>query len=272
VITLYRPGRLGDVVLLGAVTSALGRCRVATSPRYHEVARRLRGVVDVVAHDAIPAGVEVVDLQGGLRGRRRFPWARRIRKRSVRRRLWRRLGAPPLLRRPDVPSLYGEALGVVPVGPPWIDRPPVERDTLVLVPGAAWGPKRPSLDWLASCAEGADRIVVLGGPGEEALVAELAGRTGGEGLVENGFAQTLAVLARAHHTVGGDTGLLHLAGALGCRLTVWFGPTHPDDGFFVYPGRVVQRPLACRPCALHRIERCWRGDHACRDVEPACAG
>lgn len=266
--TLVRPGRLGDVVLLGAVTAALGRCRVATEPRYHEVASALRGVVEVVDVGAA-RGPDCIDLQGGFTGRRRLPFARRIHKRSVKRRLWRRLGAPTVLKRPSVTALYGEAVGVVPVGPPWIDVPRRVRDTLVLVPGAAWEPKRPSFALLRAAAELHDGpIVVAGGPGEERLCEALARQVNGDVLCESGFAACIDLFARATLTVAGDTGLLHLAGAVGSPVVAWFGPTHPDDGFFVYPGSVVQRSLPCRPCGLHRVASCHRGDHACRVLEP----
>lgn len=259
-ITLYRPGRLGDVVLLGAVTGSLGACRVATEARYHPVAARLRGVVEVVTPDRAHRD-GLVDLQANLRSRLRFPAVRRIRKHTFRRRVWLRLGWP---RRPSVPDLYARALGVRPAPLPWIDLSEQPRDTLVLVPGAAWGPKRADRAALLGAGRAwPGPVAVLGGPGEEALVHDIAGRLGAEAVVEAGFRTTLRVLARAALTVSGDTGLMHLAGASGSPVIALFGPTHPDDGFFVYPGTIIQNELSCRPCSLHRVERCARGDLAC---------
>lgn len=258
--TLLRPGRLGDVVLLGSVTSALGACRVATEARYHPVATRLDGVVAVIEpHDVERKGL--VDLQGSVSTRLRFPGVPRIRKHSVRRRLG--LGRGGFVR-PTVPELYARAAGVDPAPLPWIRLPEAPRDTLVLVPGAAWGPKRPAADILVA-AHGSwnGRTVVLGGPGEERLCADLAGRLGVEAVVESGFDRTFEVLSRAALTVAGDTGLLHLAGASGSPVVAFFGPTHPADGFMVYPGIVVQKALACRPCALHRVEVCALGHRSC---------
>ena len=48
-VTLLRRSALGDVVLLGAVTAALGDARVVTSPRYVPLVRRLIGVREAVA-------------------------------------------------------------------------------------------------------------------------------------------------------------------------------------------------------------------------------
>ena len=62
--------------------------------------------------------------------------------------------------------------------------------------------------------------------------------------------ETAAVLAKAQAYLGVDTGLGHLAEAMGTRAWVVFGPTHPDSGFA--PWRKESRSLGmnlwCRPC------------------------
>ncbi len=280
--TLLRKSSLGDVVLLGSITGAVQRpVTVVTDARFLPVARRLRGVDEVRPWDD-PGRLtgRVVDLQGSLASRRMAPGAARIRKRSVRRRAWLWWGVGS--GRPDVPTLYGEAAGVVPWAAPWIDVPREVRDTLVLIPGAAWRLKAAPLEALVACGEAwSGRVVVLGSAAEEALVAKVVDAIPrAEGLAEEGFEETLRVLARGKVCVSGDTGLLHLAAACGVVPVGLFGPTHPADGFFPYRGQVVQRALPCRPCALHRVRVCRMGDEACRehDVDEvvaamrACAG
>ncbi len=276
---LLRRGALGDVVLLGAVTSRIGPCVVVTDPRWVPLAGRLRGVVSALPWPEIPAG-EVFDLQGSLGSRWLAPTAARIDKRSIRRRL--RLLWSGFPARPPVPALYGEACGVLPAPPPWFDLPLLPRDALALIPGAAFGAKRWRPERFAAVGRAWEGpVVVLGGPGEERLVDQVAaGVPGAEPIVEVGFARTLEVLARTRVAVAGDTGLMHLAGAAGAAVVALFGPTHPSDGFFVYPGGFVQRELWCRPCTLHRRERCPLGHHRCMDLTPeavnavirACAG
>lgn len=262
-----RPGRLGDIVLLGAVTKALGDCVVATEPRYAPVAASLSGVSRVIGLDAVRAEPgELVDLQGSLRTRwlcRGRPH-RTIHKRGVQRRLWLRTGWPDPPR-PSVPALYAEAVGVAPVLPPWIDVPPRVRDTLGLAPGAAFGPKRWDPSRFVALGRRWDGpVAVFGGPGEEGLVHGVARAIpGARAVVEAGFTETLEALAAVRVMVAGDTGLLHLAGATGARVVGLFGPTHPHDGFFVYPGEALGRDVPCRPCALHRVERCHTGTRAC---------
>jgi len=261
---LLRRSSLGDVVLLGSVTSAIeGHVTVVTAPAWIEVAERLRGVDAVVPWPTRPAG-RVVDLQGSVRSLRLAPFARRIRKRSVRRRLrlWTGRGG-----RPTVPEIYGEACGVRPKSAPWIEVGGT-RDALALIPGAAWKLKRAPIDILVEVGrDWSGPVVVLGGPGEEELVHGLAARiAGADAVCERGFSRTIDTLGRTRIAVSGDTGLMHLAGACGAAVVALFGPTHPDDGFFVYDGSVIQRELDCRPCALHRIEHCRRGDYRCMDL------
>lgn len=263
---LYRRGQLGDVVLLGGVTAALGQVEVATDPRWHEVVGRLRGVVGTRAATRWQA--PWVDLQGEWRSLGR----RRIRKHSIRRRWWLHFGgrAP----RPLVPELYARALGVRPAPPPWIELERVPG-TLVLVPGASTALKRPARELLAALAERwSGPVAVIGGPGEATDLP-------GEHAVGGGFEHVFDVLSRASVVVGGDTGLVHLAAACGVPVVGVFGPTHPDDGFWCWDAPVVQRDLPCRPCTLHRGTRCALGSRPCMDieleplwraVESACAG
>lgn len=266
---LVRFGQLGDVVLLGSVTAALGDAVIVCEPRWFPVARRLRGVVDVVAPEqARGLAGRWVDLQGSARSAWlcRGRGAVRIRKHSVARRLWMHTGWPDPPR-PSVPELYGRAVGVRPVGPPWIQLSSDVRELLVLLPGASaplkrWG----GFHALASAWNGP--IAVLGGPGEHELCEAVAwGVRGAEVVCGAGFDRVFELLARARVAVGNDSGLLHLASACGVPTVAVFGPTHPNDGFARHFSEIVQRDLTCRPCTLHRVDRCRRGDHGCMQID-----
>jgi ADP-heptose:LPS heptosyltransferase len=225
---------------------------------------------DVVA--AIPSG-QWVDLQRNLRsirlclaaGRR----TTRIHKHSVRRRL--ALLGLPVRPRPPVTALYARACGVAERPAPWIDLSRRDPDTLALIPGASRPIKRWPGDRLAAVGRAWEGpVAVLGGPGEEAL-CEAVGRQvpGATVVVERGFSGTWEVLERTAVVVGGDCGLVHLAGACGIPVVAVFGPTHPLDGFWVHRGEVVQvADLGCRPCTLHGRRRCPLGDLACQQIPP----
>jgi ADP-heptose:LPS heptosyltransferase len=253
---LVRYSSLGDIVLTGAVTAALGDVTFLTLPRYADLARRLRGVSAVLAPgDPLPVGARVIDLHNNLRSRavradvrvEREDWRRRAR-------VW--FKGPPA---DPVIVRYARAAGVTPVGPPWL--PPARRgDALVIAPGAAHATKRWPY-WRALAARWPGPVRAVGGPGEEALLAGLGG------VAETGFERTLAALDGAAVVCAGDTGLLHLGAAVGLPVVGLFGPTTSVDGFFSYGGRAVELPLACRPCSRFGGPRCPVGDHAClRDL------
>ncbi|MCB9687360.1 MAG: glycosyltransferase family 9 protein [Alphaproteobacteria bacterium] len=254
-------------MLLGAVTAALSDVTVVTEERFRPLVERLGGVARTRPWAELRAVTgEVVDLQRDLATLTAHPRAARIRKHTARRAL-SLLGWP--IARPDVIASYGRAAGVRPRPPPWIE---VERrgEALALVPGAStalkqWSPER----FVAVGRAWGGEVVVLGGPGEERLVGEVAGGIPrSTAVVEEGFGRTVDVLGRCAVVVGGDTGLVHLAAACGARPIVVFGPTHPRDGYFAYAnGAAVQLGLPCRPCTRHRRTACRAGHHACVDID-----
>ncbi|MFF8278968.1 glycosyltransferase family 9 protein [Streptomyces lateritius] len=108
---------------------------------------------------------------------------------------------------------------------------------VVLHPGADSGARRWPAERYAAVAgalrRAGQRVVVTAGPGEEAAAAAVAARAGlspaevlggPEGVP---FARLCALLARSRCVVVGDTGIAHLASALGARSVVLFGPVSP---------------------------------------------
>jgi lipopolysaccharide heptosyltransferase I len=106
------------------------------------------------------------------------------------------------------------------------------RDRVVVLnPGAA----RPDKCWPASqfaslarvLARGVRaRVLVLWGPGEEALARTIAGDAGDVVIAPpTDLDELVSALRRASVVVAGDTGPLHLAAALGVPCVALFGPT-----------------------------------------------
>jgi len=87
------------------------------------------------------------------------------------------------------------------------------------------------------------RPIVVWGPGEEALArAVVAGAAGAAILAPPTRLRTLAaLLRRADLFVGADTGPMHLAWIVGCRVVALFGPTDPRLNAPRGPGHVVLR-------------------------------
>jgi ADP-heptose:LPS heptosyltransferase len=70
------------------------------------------------------------------------------------------------------------------------------------------------------------------------------------GIGQWSLSQTAFILKNSVGYLGGDTGLAHLAEAVGARATVIFGPTVPDMGFGPWrtESQSIGIPLSCRPC------------------------
>lgn len=136
-----------------------------------------------------------------------------------------------------------------------------QKPILILCPGAEFGPaKRWPPAHFAAVAEHyvtqGGQAWILGSPKEQpaadallaavakkyrAFVMNLAGRTQ--------LLEAVDLMALADHVVTNDSGLMHLAAAVGRRVIAVFGSTSPD---FTPPlsalSQVVNTDIACRPC------------------------
>ncbi|HEY6808258.1 MAG TPA: lipopolysaccharide heptosyltransferase II [Gemmatimonadales bacterium] len=152
---------------------------------------------------------------------------------------------------------------------------------VALAPGSIWGTKRwPGFPALAARLAGAgDGIVVIGGPEDRTLGAEIARAVAGaapRGAVVNAcgtlsLRESAAVIARARVLVTNDSAPLHLAQAMGTPTVALFGPTVPAFGFApLNPGDAALgvEGLACRPCSPHGPARCPLGHHRCMTALP----
>jgi heptosyltransferase I len=122
---------------------------------------------------------------------------------------------------------------------------------VVLSPGGGWRSKCwPTARFGALCQEIRKGMgmscVVNYGPGEESLVAEVQAASGNaKPIPYDGELGTLTALLRdAQCIVGGDTGPLHLAIALGTPAVALFGPTDPRRNGPYPPGQTVLRSPA----------------------------
>lgn len=110
------------------------------------------------------------------------------------------------------------------------------------------------------------RPVLLGGPKERDLAREV--NCGSIDTTGNPVGEALAILSLSALAVGGDTGLVHAARALGVPTVAVFGPTTPAVHRFGPRQRAVSLHLACSPCSAHGSRRCPLGHHRClRDLD-----
>ncbi len=158
-------------------------------------------------------------------------------------------------------------------GPTSPELPPGRIPVLALAPGARWHTKRWPSDRFAELGRRfarrfAVRVVVLGGPEDRLLCEGVAGSIGSEAESVAGrtsLEQAAGILEASSLLITNDTGLLHLATAVGTPALAIFGPTTRELGFYP-PGelaRVLERDLPCRPCTTKGSRSCPIGTHEC---------
>jgi heptosyltransferase II len=152
------------------------------------------------------------------------------------------------------------------------------HSVIALAPGAAHATKRwPPEHWrelMQRIGEQGFAVVIVGGSDDAALGATLTSAAPGRAVNAAGLfglQGTAALLQRATALVSGDTGVMHMATAVGTPVVALFGPTVEPFGFFPYSPRaqVVELGLPCRPCSSKGGPRCPLGHHRCLvDISP----
>jgi heptosyltransferase-1 len=119
---------------------------------------------------------------------------------------------------------------------------------VLLNPGAGWGAKRWPAERFGQVAQrlAKDGIksLVNFGPGEESLARSVEDASSGSALrIACSLTELIAFTHRARLFIGGDTGPMHLAAALGVPVVALFGPTDPArNGPFGTHGAVLRSP------------------------------
>ncbi|RMH23368.1 MAG: glycosyltransferase family 9 protein [Acidobacteria bacterium] len=132
----------------------------------------------------------------------------------------------------------------------------------VVQAGAGWGNKRYPPVWWGRVARALARrtgleIRVPIAPGEEELAAAVAAASDGAArAVDAGpLPRLVALLRGARLVLGGDTGPLHLAHALGVSVLCLMGPTDPRrNGPYGAPERALWRQLPCSFCYKRLVD------------------
>lgn len=140
--------------------------------------------------------------------------------------------------------------------PAALDREADTAPYAVVLPGAGWANKRYPPAWWGEVAArlvagGGPRCRVAYGPGEEPLGTEVVAAAGGAADLEPpaGLPELVALLRNARLVLGGDTGPLHLAHALGTPVLCLLGPTDPArNGPYDAAADALWKELPCSFC------------------------
>jgi heptosyltransferase II len=141
------------------------------------------------------------------------------------------------------------------------------RPVVALAPGAVGPSKRWPSGGYAILAQrllaAGYAVWVLGGPGEKPLAQEIVADTTALDLTGNDLRDAVLALAAAALAVSNDSGLLHVAAAVGTPTIGIFGPTSPWHWAPLNPLAATidaKAELPCRPC--HK-PTCRLGHHRC---------
>ncbi|MDE2120242.1 MAG: lipopolysaccharide heptosyltransferase II [Betaproteobacteria bacterium] len=135
----------------------------------------------------------------------------------------------------------------------------LQQDFIALCPGAEYGPAKqwpaPHYAALAGMAYAAGwRVVILGAARDQAFAQSVVREAGGEARVldlsgRTSMAQALALLGAAGGVVSNDSGLMHVAAALGRPTVGIYGSTDPrHTPPAAHRSTTLWLQLPCSPC------------------------
>jgi lipopolysaccharide heptosyltransferase II len=140
---------------------------------------------------------------------------------------------------------------------------------IAVAPGSRWPAKR----WngfakLCGTLARDEHILLVGDSADRSFTTPIARALGDRCLDIAGtpsLLKTAAHIARCRLFVGNDSGLMHLAEAVGVPVVALFGPTVETFGY--YPSlalsRVIERRIACRPCSRNGSTPCPKRTGEC---------
>jgi heptosyltransferase-2 len=302
-VLVVQPAFLGDVVFTSALVDALAQryeVDVCVTPRGRDVALAMPGAAEVFVFDKRG---EDGGVGGLLRAARRIAGRRHaaavLPHVSLRSSLLTRLARIPRrigFRRAPGSIFYtdrvagdgatvvereaalGRLLGAEPrpmriaPRPEWSAGNLPERFAALCV-GSEWETKMWPPERFGRLADELQerglRPVLLGAAREKPLAqaVQRAARASCIDTTGNSVGEAIGILARAQLCVGGDSGLVHAARALGVPTVAVFGPTSPDRHGFAGRQQAVSLALDCSPCSEHGQRICPLGHHRClRDL------
>jgi heptosyltransferase-2 len=151
--------------------------------------------------------------------------------------------------------------------------PPESVPLLGVVPSAQWPGKRwPPESFrkvVASLVAHTDfAVVVFGGPGD-GFCADICRDFSADRVINSQglltLAESAAIVRRCQLVIANDTGLMHVADALGIPSVLIFGPTSGELGCLPFHplSQIVEHQLWCRPCSKNGEAPCIRGRRVC---------
>jgi len=150
----------------------------------------------------------------------------------------------------------------------------VKEKFIVMVPGAAW----PQKQWKLKKYSNVINEILIRTKVPVVMLGTLSDKVCKEISLINGnvidisgktdIRQAMAIISLSDTVFGSDTGLLHIAEALGKRVTMILGPTSTETGggVFLNESINIETDLWCRPCSQNGKQECFRSTQYCMDL------
>ncbi len=149
---------------------------------------------------------------------------------------------------------------------------------IALAPGSMSFTKRWPTDYYSNLAkrlgDSGFKLIFLGSKSEREDCEEIIEEAGIEAINLAGNTSILraaSVISVCDLLVCNDSGLMHVANAMGTPVVTFFGPTVASLGYTPYGknDKIFEIDLDCRPCGKHGGKSCPLGHHKCmREIEP----
>jgi len=188
---------------------------------------------------------------------------------------------------PEIPVRYAETIGEgLPdnEGPDLffpdeaVSRVPGDGKTIGLCPGSRHFTKRYPAERFIDAgnllAKEGYRIAVFGGKDERTLCADIAGKISNclDLSNENDLFRTAADMKMCKGIICNDSGLMHVACAVGVPVVTIFGSSVREFGFTPYKSRHIlleNKNLKCRPCSHIGKGKCPKKHFRCmQEISP----
>lgn len=153
-----------------------------------------------------------------------------------------------------------------------------ERPLIGICPGGSSEHKRWSEANFVALARdlsmAGSRVILVGSEADRPVIETIAASLSKIDIavhIGNDVGATAALLSRCTVTVSNDSGLMHLAAAVGSSVVAIFGPTSPLLGFAPASAKsvVISHNLECSPCSYHGNRPCKYKTRQCLDaIEP----
>jgi len=150
---------------------------------------------------------------------------------------------------------------------------------LAIVVGAAHYTKRiPEKKLIAVAQQWPGAVALLGGPKEQEDGARILAKANRKGMVNfcgtTSLFESASIISFAQKVLTPDTGMMHIAAALGTPTVSVWGNTVPEFGMTPYPAsakhQIIEiKQLNCRPCSKIGHRECPKGHFRCMlDLDP----